>query len=205
MIAPVLILYALIAVSITLVLTLILRPGVTVTRGGKILAFLTLFILPVACLAWGAAQHLEQSKQTQFCLSCHVMEPYGKSLYVDDPGFLAASHFQNRRVPADTACYSCHTDYVMYGDLRAKLRGLRHVYAQYIGSPSQPLHLYSPYNNRECLHCHRNARSFEDSPTHSALRGELIANQMSCLTAGCHNVAHDAANLAGKKFWRPGP
>lgn len=202
---PVLILYALFAVSIVLVVILIRRPAITATRGGKMLAFVTLFALPLACLAWGSVQHLEHSKQTQFCLSCHIMEPYGKSLYTDDAGVLAASHFQNGRVPKETACYSCHTDYVMYGDLRAKLRGLRHVYAQYIGSPHKPLRLYSAYHNRECLHCHAGARSFEESPTHAALREDLVSNQMSCLTAGCHSVAHDVANLEGKKFWRPQP
>lgn len=51
-------------------------------------------------------------------------------LHVDDPSYVAAAHFQNHRVPADEACYACHTDYVFYGGLRAKMRGLRHIYVQ---------------------------------------------------------------------------
>jgi hypothetical protein len=26
---------------------------------------------------------------------------------------------------------------------------------------------------------------------------------MSCLTSGCHDTAHDVANLAHDKFWKP--
>jgi nitrate/TMAO reductase-like tetraheme cytochrome c subunit len=42
---------------------------------------------------------MERSKTTTFCLSCHTMESFGKSLYVDDPTHIPAAHFQNHRVP----------------------------------------------------------------------------------------------------------
>ncbi len=150
----------------------------------------------------GTSYQIDRSKRIEFCLSCHIMEPYGRSLYVDDKSFLAAAHFQNHRVPPDVACYTCHTDYVLYGSFRAKLRSLRHVYAQYIGRPKQPIRLYHPYNNRECLHCHLGARSFEEASTHAALRDDLISNQMSCLTSGCHSVVHNVELLDRVKFWR---
>lgn len=201
MISPNALLYLVFALSGGLVLLLIARPALTATRGGKILAFVGLFLLPLLCSVFGASAHMERSKQTEFCLSCHIMEPYGKSLHVDDKTYLAAVHFQNHRVPADQACYTCHTDYVLYGGLRAKWRGLHHVYAQYVGKPAQPIHLYTPYNNRECLHCHLGARSFEDSPVHGAMRDDLVSNKMSCLTGGCHDVAHNVAGLGGVKFW----
>jgi cytochrome c-type protein NapC len=69
---------------------------------------------------------------------------------------LAAAHFQNHRVPADEACYTCHTNYAMFGGMKAKIGGLRHIYVYYLGKPPQPadIKLYEPYNNRECLHCH---------------------------------------------------
>jgi hypothetical protein len=50
---------------------------------------------------------------------------------------------------------------------------------QYLGTPMNPIRLYVPYNNRECLHCPLGARSFEESPTHSALHDDLVSNQMS--------------------------
>jgi cytochrome c-type protein NapC len=78
-------LIALLLISLVLIAIVVFRPAITNSREGKILAFLAFLILPVLCMFWGASEHIDRSKQTQFCLSCHVMEPYGKSLYVDDP------------------------------------------------------------------------------------------------------------------------
>jgi cytochrome c-type protein NapC len=189
------------ALSVGLVVLLILRPALTANRGGKVLAFLGLFLLPVLCTVIGTSAKMEASKETTFCLSCHVMEPYGKSLWVDDPHYVAAAHFQNHRIAVDQAWYTCHTDYVLFGGIRAKWRGLHHVYVQYLGTPMNPIRLYIPYNNRECLHCHLGARSFEESPTHTALRPDLVSNQTSCMTSGCHDTVHNVAGLGGVKFW----
>src|SRR5262249_55534335 len=150
--------------------------------------------------------HLEQSKRTEFCLSCHVMSDHGRSLYIDDRSFLPASHFQNHRIPADEACYTCHTDYSMYGPISAKLRGLRHVYVQYLGKVPQPseIKLYRSFNNRECLHCHDGARSFEEGAVHSAapeIMASIKSNETSCLTSGCHDHVHDVGHLSERKFW----
>jgi cytochrome c-type protein NapC len=202
-IGPTALLYVLIGVSVALVAMVVFRPNLTATREGKIFAFLAFFALPIVSASMGASEHLERSKQRAFCLSCHVMEPHGRSLYVDDPHYLAAAHFQNHRVPADEACYTCHTDYTMYGGFRSKLRGLRHVYAYYVGAPMNPIHLYQPYNNRECLHCHAGARSFEDDPTHGAMLGDLKSNQLSCLSSGCHDTVHNVAQQKDVKFWSP--
>jgi len=200
---PITLLYILIGVTIVLVGTIAFRPTITATRGGKQLAFVVLFLLPLAVAAMGAEEHMERSKQTDFCLSCHIMEPYGRSLYIDDPMYVPAAHFQNARVPRDAACYTCHTDYVMYGGIRAKLRGLRHVYMQYVGHAAPPLHLYNPYNNRECLHCHDGARSFEEGAVHVPLMASIKSNEISCLSSGCHENVHGAAHLPGMKFWAP--
>jgi cytochrome c-type protein NapC len=201
--SPVILLYVLIGVTIVLVATVLLRPSLTVTRGGKQLAFVVLFLMPVVVATMGAEQHLERSKQTEFCLSCHIMEPYGRSLRIDDPMYVPAAHFQNARVPREEACYTCHTDYVMYGGIRAKIRGLRHVYMQYIGHASPPLRLYSPYKNRECLHCHAGARSFEEGPVHGSLMDSIKSDELSCLTSGCHDNVHGIAHLSELKSWQP--
>ena len=191
-------------VTIALAALVALRPALTAARGGKVLAFLALLVLPLAMTALGLSSHMERSKSTEFCLSCHVMEPYGKSLRVDDAAFVPASHFQNNRVPPDRACFTCHTDYTMFGDAKAKLRGLRHVYVNYLAGPPEKIALYEPYNNRECLHCHAGARSFEESELHVDIRDELGANRTSCLE--CHDMAHEVAELAGKPLWkRAGP
>src|SRR6266403_2094661 len=176
----------LIAVTAALIGVLVYRPGLTTTQGGKILAFFVLFLLPLICVGMGTTYHIDRSKRTEFCLSCHEMEPYGKSLMVDDPAHLAAAHFQNHRVPAEEACYTCHTNYAMFGGFRAKMHGLRHVY----------------------LHCHLGARSFEEGPVHTAdpdLLAAVKSNKMSCLSSGCHQTVHNVAELNKAKFWKEGP
>jgi cytochrome c-type protein NapC len=202
--APSVLLFSLLALTAVLVAIFVARPGITKSREGKILAFVAFVILPVFCISWGTTEHIDRSKQTQFCLSCHVMEPYGKSLYVDDPSYIPAAHFQNHRIPVDEACYTCHTDYAIYGGFRAKLRGLRHIYVQYLGTIPHPIRLYSPYNNRECLHCHEGARSFEGNPVHQALMDSIVSNQMSCISSGCHDSVHNVAQLDKVKLWSPG-
>ena len=204
MISPQAMVIVLFGLSAGLILLLVLRPALTTSRDGKILAFVALFALPILCSFVGTSAQLERSKQTTFCLSCHIMEPYGRSLHVDDAHYVPAAHFQNHRIPVEQACYTCHEDYVLYGGIRAKWRGLHHVYVQYLGTPMNPIHLYVPYNNRECLHCHLGARSFEESPTHTALHADLVSNQMSCLTSGCHDMVHNVAGLDKVKFWNEG-
>jgi cytochrome c-type protein NapC len=207
---PLTLLAALIAVTVILAGLLVMRPSITTTPAGKIFAFFLLFLLPIICLGMGTSYHIEHSKETKFCLSCHEMEPFGKSLLIDDSGHLPAAHFQNHRVPAGEACYTCHTNYAMFGGFRAKMHGLRHVYIHYLSTPPAPqdIKLYDPYNNRECLHCHLGARSFEEGVVHTAdpsLLPAIKANQVSCMSSGCHQTVHDLASLKNAKFWGGGP
>lgn len=202
--APTTLLYLLIGVSILSVAFVVARPSLALTGGGQQLAFVVLFLLPVVAASMGAAEHMRHTQQTQFCLSCHIMEPYGKSLLIDDPSYVPAGHYQNGRIPRDQACYTCHTDYVLYGTALSKIRGLRHVYVQYLGRATTPIHLYSPYNNRECLHCHAGSRSFEEGAVHSAdpsIMASIKSNELSCMSSGCHQNIHDVAHLGEKKLW----
>lgn len=195
------ILAAVVLVTIALIALVVLRPSLTAARGGKILAFLALLVLPVIVTVAGLQAHMEQSKTTEFCLSCHVMEPYGKSLYVDAADWLPAAHFQNKRIPRDHACFTCHTNYTLFGDYKAKLHGLRHIYVNYLGTIPAKIALYEPYKNRECLHCHGGARSFEENDVHKEIRADLASNATSCLE--CHATVHEVHDLAGKPLWRP--
>jgi cytochrome c-type protein NapC len=186
-----------------------LRAEITRARGGKILAFVALFLLPGLAVWGGFSSQMEHAQSTQFCLSCHVMSDYGRSLYVDDPSYVPAVHFQNNRVPRDRACYTCHTDYTMFGGVHAKLRGVRHLYVQYVGTIPAPdrIRLYEPYNNRECLHCHGGARRFEAQSAHvktPTTLGDIKANRLSCLGSRCHDTVHDVATLPEATFWKGG-
>jgi cytochrome c-type protein NapC len=200
---PITLLLALVILTASLLTLLSIRPGITETRGGKILAFVAAFLLPSLAGYGGFSAHLERSKGTEFCLSCHVMEDYGRSLLVDDSSHIPAVHFQNNLVPREAACYTCHTDYTLYGGINSKLRGLRHIYVQYLGSIPQKVELYSPFHNRECLHCHAGARSFEENPMHSLdsdTMNSIRSNDLSC--TGCHDLIHDVEGLDNASFWR---
>lgn len=197
------ILIVLIATSVLLAAVLLVRPNITSGAIGKILAFIALFALPALCVAGGISVHTQRSEQRQFCISCHSMEPYGQSLYIDDPKYIPAIHFQDHRVPADTPCYACHADYGLFGPLSDKLRGVARIYFQYVSTPPNPITIAGGFKNAQCLHCHAGARNFEEDPLHSAIMSTLTSNQLSCVSSGCHDMVHDVANLSHLKFWRP--
>jgi nitrate/TMAO reductase-like tetraheme cytochrome c subunit len=189
-----------ILLSILLIGLLLVRPTITAAHGGKILAFIAFFILPIVATGLGASIHLQHSTSTHFCLSCHVMEAYGKSLYIDDPTYIPAAHFQNNRIPKEQACYTCHTHYTIFGDANAKIRGLKHLYVNYLKGAPPNIALYEPFHNRECLHCHGGARSYEETTPHKEMKEQLAGNDMSCLT--CHNKIHDVKNIGKANLWK---
>lgn len=198
---------AIAVVTILLVLLITVRVDLTSAPGGKILAFIALFILPSLTIWAGFSYQMEQATSTKFCMSCHVMEDYGKTLYIDDKSFIPAAHFQNNRIPRDHACYTCHTSYTMFGGVAAKWRGMQHVYVQYLGKIPKPenVKLYDPFNNRECLHCHEGGRSFEEASAHhktADLLNQIHTNEVSCTSSNCHEFIHDVADLKDNKFWK---
>ncbi|HTB60659.1 MAG TPA: NapC/NirT family cytochrome c [Polyangia bacterium] len=167
---------------------------------GRLVLLVGLLALPLLLSAANFSYGVHQSSRTQFCLSCHEMQDHGKSLFVDSKQALAAFHYQNRLVDRDTVCYSCHKDYAMFGDVKAKLNGLRHVWAHYVTGVPKKIELYKPYPNSNCLHCHEDARSFVDAPAHRPVLGALSAGSISCLT--CHRIAHDMAKVETDDFWQ---
>ena len=194
----------LVALAAAMAAAVAVKPSITSSTGGKIFAFAALLVVPVFAGTAGLSEHVEKSKETEFCLSCHVMEQYGKSLHIDDRSHIPAVHYQNHLVPHGQACFTCHTTYTLFGDYNAKLHGLRHVYIQYLGTIPKKIALYVPYNNRECLHCHQGARSFEEGAVHNldpATLPAIKANKLSCISGGCHETVHDIANLSKQKFW----
>jgi len=190
---------ALVIVIIGLIAFLVLRPEALRARGGKVLAIIAFLALPGLATFGALSVHMEHSKSTAFCLSCHVMEKYGQSLHYEDQTHVPAAHFQNARIDRDHACFTCHTTYTLFGDYKAKAKGLRHLYVNYFGTIPAKIELYEPYQNRECLHCHAGARSFEENSDHADIRDELTTNKTRCLE--CHDTVHDVEHLAGAKMW----
>ena len=207
---PPLFLISLLAVTGVVALLVGLRAHVTRSREGKMLAFVALLALPIIATGLGFNEHMDRAQTTTFCLSCHVMGDYGKSLYIDDPSYIPARHFQNNRVPRERACYTCHTDYTMFGTVKAKATGLEHLYVQYFKGAPKPeaIKLYEPFRNAQCLHCHLGARRFEEGSAHNKVPGLLDmvkSEQKSCTSSGCHEFIHDVASIKDATFWKPKP
>jgi nitrate/TMAO reductase-like tetraheme cytochrome c subunit len=197
---------AFVVVTIVLAILVASRAELTRARGGKVFAFLALFILPTLAVWGGFSEQMQRAQSTSFCLSCHVMTEYGRSLYVNDPSYLPARHFQNIFVPRDRACYTCHTDYTMFGGVKSKMRGVRHIAVYYFGKVPKPeaIKLYERYNNRECLHCHLGARRYEEASEHHKdpnMLAQAASNQLSCMASNCHDIVHDVDTLKDASFW----
>jgi cytochrome c-type protein NapC len=170
------------------------------TVWGRVALLVAAALLPVSVSLASLRGGVEESSRTRFCLRCHEMQDHGRSLFVDEKQSLAAVHYQNRFVDRDTACYSCHTDYALFGDVKAKLNGLRHVSVHYFGTIPARFALYQPYSNKNCLHCHEDARRFLEKPAHAPVMAKLQSGEISCLT--CHRVAHDLAKAQAGELWQ---
>ena len=126
---------------------------------------------------------------------------------MDDPSYVPARHFQNILVPRDRACYTCHTNYTMFGGVKAKMRGVRHIWVYYFGKVPKPedIKLYHPYDNRECLHCHLGARRYEDASEHHKqpdMLAKAASGELSCMSSNCHDIVHDVGTLKDATFWK---
>jgi nitrate/TMAO reductase-like tetraheme cytochrome c subunit len=194
-----LVLYSQMGFAALLLVLLILRPEIFRSLEGKVLGLAALFLVPAIALYGGYSAHVEHSATTGYCLSCHVMTDYGKSLQTQDAASLPASHFQNHLVPAERACVSCHMNYGLSGDLHAKVRATRYVFETYFGTVPAKIRMASRYRNRDCLRCHLGARSFEGAVAHQSPGVSLAAikaGKTSCMRSGCHELVHHMRDMA---------
>jgi cytochrome c-type protein NapC len=175
-------------------------PTVAQHRWGRIVLLVGAVALPLFLSAGSVSYGVRQSTQTTFCLSCHEMQRYGSSLFADNRHALSAIHYQNRLIDRDSTCYSCHKDYAMFGDVKAKLNGLHHVWVHYFGKIPDKMALYQTYPAANCLHCHDDARRFLEAPAHQSVLDAVYQGKVSCL--GCHNLAHDLNALAEHRLWQ---
>ncbi len=194
------ILIALIVVTIALVAVFLVRSSITAGATGKILAFVSLCALPALCIGTGMSFQNQRSQQTRFCISCHELQ--GASLHLLNPNYIPAHHFQDHLVPPDKACYTCHTDYAIYGPFKDKLRGLWNISIQYMSTPPKTIHISGGYNNLECLQCHAGSRDFEENLKSMAPIALLKTNKVSCIS--CHNLIHNVSEVSHMKMWTGG-
>ena len=103
------------------------------------------------------------------CGDCHAMESHVADLRNPASESLAAVHYKNRYIQTDQ-CYTCHSDYGMFGTVSAKLEGLGHVYHNTTGNYPKPIKIKNPYSNLRCLSCHGARRISSPSTTRTCSR-----------------------------------
>jgi hypothetical protein len=129
------------------------------------------------------------AKPVAFCDSCHVMNAYVDDLENPDSEHLASLHYQFRWI-ADHQCYTCHSDYGLFGGVEAKLAGLRHVWFYYAGGYEVPLKIRGTYDNQRCLFCHGPVQSYRDVPEHQKNAPAIGSSETSCIGGNCHVSPH---------------
>jgi cytochrome c nitrite reductase small subunit len=127
----------------------------------------------------------------EFCASCHlVMQPYVEDMRNPEGTGVAAVHFANQYIPGDQ-CYECHTSYGLFGTVEAKLHGIGEVVRYYTRTYREPIEMWQPYSNRDCLKCHAGSRKWlaVDAHTDDDMQGRLFADHTSCMS--CHDPGHN--------------
>jgi len=174
-------------------LLLIALAWVSISRGGltaasRQLVFVAVAPLPLALVFFAYSYGLEASKSVAACGACHVMESHVKDLRDPKSETLAALHFKNRYIQ-ENHCYNCHTDYGMFGTIKAKWDGLGHTIRYTTGAYHLPLKIAHPYSNVHCLGCHGTSAKFLNPEKHSKQdMPDLLSGKTSCLD--CHGPAH---------------
>jgi cytochrome c-type protein NapC len=123
------------------------------------------------------------------------MTPWVNDLTNPDSETLAAKHFDRRWIAHDQ-CYTCHTDYVLFGRVNAKTRGMRHVAAYYLAPARREIELYEPFLNANCLQCHGDARGYRENPVHEAAAEQIASGETKC--PDCHAPIHPPRDEAAE-------
>lgn len=154
-------------------------------------AILVMVVLPVLWIVGALAYADGATKATSFCLKCHEMESYGRSVTTDNAS-IPAAHYRNEWVDRETACYVCHTSPGLSGAVVAKVKGLRDVFVHFVGEVPDEIRLDDPYDAAICLSCHGQDQAFLEPAAHRDLVETPSGGDVTC--AGCHAVAHVLAD-----------
>lgn len=170
------------------------------TSGSKQLMFLSVGVMPLALVFFAYSYGMSASERVEACGSCHVMTPWVSDLSNPKSDTLAAVHFKNRYIQ-ENHCYTCHSDYGMFGTVRAKWEGLGHIARYSTGAYERPIKIAKPYPNWRCLNCHATSQKFLDPSKHPK---EDIPAMLSGKTAcvDCHGPVHPPQEKTEKKASR---
>jgi len=167
------------------------------TSMGKQLMFVTVAVLPVAVVFFSYSYGMQASETVHACGECHVMDPWVNNLHDPKADTLAAVHYKNRYIQ-ENHCYTCHSDYGMFGTGKAKMEGLKHIFYNTFGGYETPIKIASPYSNLRCLNCHGESQKFLDPAKHPKEdMPDLISGKTSCLD--CHGPAHPPQEKSADK------
>ncbi len=158
---------------------------------GKGLLFTGVVLLPTFSVATGMLLVLARAERVEFCGSCHkIMADYVDDMTNPHGDGLAALHFKYQYIESNQ-CYECHTSYGLFGTVEAKLHGIGEVVRYYTGSYDQPLSMWSPYPNGDCLKCHARSNKWLAQDEHVAgeAKRKLFEGATSCMS--CHDSAHN--------------
>jgi nitrate/TMAO reductase-like tetraheme cytochrome c subunit len=181
--------------ALLILYTLVFRRHRLQETGSKWMLFTGICLLPAPVMFLSTAVGLEQSKSVDFCMSCHVMQPFIDDLKNPASKTLAALHYQNRYIQREH-CYRCHTDYGVLGTMEAKKQGLGHIWKATTGSYTLPVKMSKPYNYTICLDCHAESARFNKEAAHDGVVQETISGKGKCLD--CHDAPHPAPETRSK-------
>jgi nitrate/TMAO reductase-like tetraheme cytochrome c subunit len=173
--------------ALLILYTLIFRRQRLYEASSKWMLFTGICLLPGPVMFLSTAVGLEQSKNVEFCSSCHVMKPFVDDLRNPNSKNLAALHYKNRYIQREH-CYRCHTDYGILGTMEAKKDGLRHVWLAGTHSYKLPITKTKPYDFGICLDCHAESAKFNQEAAHDGVVKETLAGKSNCLE--CHDAPH---------------
>jgi nitrate/TMAO reductase-like tetraheme cytochrome c subunit len=186
--------FALLA-AVLVVWYLVRRPSLT--RATKIVLLFGIGLLPVGTAVTGNYAGFEATKARSFCGSCHVMTPYANDSGDVKSESLAAKHGRNDLFGHEN-CYACHADYGMFGTVKTKMGGMRHVYEYVFNYRNMPLeeakhsiHIRVPFKNSTCMHCHSTQNPGWNAVVDHKSSLEMVrSGAVSCASDGCHGPAH---------------
>lgn len=184
------------AVSAVLVLWFLLRRP-ALNRGTKLVLLFGIGVFPIATAMTGNYAGFEATKARTFCGSCHVMTPYSQDSENPQSSSLAARHARNGMFGEDN-CYACHATYGMFGTVKTKLGGMRHVYlylteyrTQTLEEARKTIHIREPFQNATCMHCHSTENPlWNQVKDHTSSLDRVRSGEVSCASDGCHGPAH---------------
>ena len=167
--------------------TLVVHRGRLAAFRARLLLFIGVCCIPFPAMLMSTAVGLEQSKAIGFCNSCHLMGAFVQDMQDPQSRSLSAVHFRNRYIQEEH-CYSCHTDYGLFGTFEAKVGGLRHVWSEAVGSTRRVVRPKTNYRFTICLNCHGQSSKFIERKEHAGVVQKTLAGESACTE--CHHKSH---------------